>query len=209
MCVQGGESFKSVYKMHSIILFSVSFLTICALEEDPMTTYFKLYELGAQYYREKNFTVANSLFEKAVEDYHFYHENVINCRLECRRKNSSLVDKLASSGDVLDILEIRIYESFISQSKCLKRCFKRIFGDRPDLIPSADTRRIDKDFDVGRQYQFIQFCQYEVRGNDRKKCVFKGNNSFYSSYCMIFLCFCGTYLFVKGSYKKHLILLNL
>ncbi|XP_061178196.1 prolyl 3-hydroxylase 2-like isoform X2 [Saccostrea echinata] len=150
--------------MHSVILCTVSLLiTIKALEEDPLVTYYRLYELGVQHHREKNYTVANTLFEKALEDYHFYHKNAINCRVECRRKNSTLEEKLTNSRKVLDILEINIFQSFIYQSKCLKRCFIRIFGGRPEHLPDSNTVRIDKDFEDGRHYQFIQFCQYELK----------------------------------------------
>ncbi|XP_062612240.1 prolyl 3-hydroxylase 1-like isoform X2 [Saccostrea cucullata] len=150
--------------MHSVLLFTFSlFITIGALEEDPLVTYYKLYELGVQHHREKNYTVANTLFEKALEDYHFYHKNAINCRVECRRKNNSLAEKLANSRKVLDILEINIFQSFIHQSKCLKRCYKTNFGERPEHFPDSNSVRIDKDFEDGRHYQFMQFCQYELK----------------------------------------------
>lgn len=152
------------YAMHSILFFAFC-VTIHGLEEDPMTTYYRLYQYGVQFYNEKNFTVAKSLFEKALEDYHFYHQNAINCRVECRREKSNLVENLEESRKVLDILEINIFENFIHQSKCIKRCYKRVFGERPDHHHNSETKRIDKDFEDGRIFQYLQFSYYEVREN--------------------------------------------
>lgn len=148
--------------MHSILFF-VFCVTIHGLEEDPMTTYYRLYQYGTQFYNEKNFTVAKSLFEKALEDYHYYHQNAKDCRVECRREKSNLAENLEESRKVLDILEINIFENFIHQSKCIKRCYKRVFGDRPDHHHNAETKRIDKDLEDGRIFQFLQFSYYELK----------------------------------------------
>lgn len=150
------------YAMHSILFFAFC-VTIHGLKEDPMTTYYRLYQYGAQFYNEKNFTVAKSLFEKALEDYHFYHQNAINCRVECRREKSTVAENLEESRKVLDILEINIFENFIHQSKCIKRCYKRFFGERPDHHHNSETKRIDKDFEDGRIFQYLQFSYYELK----------------------------------------------
>ena len=162
--------------MHSII-FAAFVVTVRALEEDPTTTYYRLYRDGTEFYTQKNFSFAKTLLEKSLEDYRFYHKNAINCRVECRRENSLLLENFEDSRKSTDILEIGLFENYIHQSKCMKRCFKKVFGERPDHIHSSESKRIDKDFETGRVYQYLQFCYYEVRG----KCVFKGNNSCHSA----------------------------
>ncbi|XP_078332394.1 prolyl 3-hydroxylase 1-like isoform X2 [Crassostrea virginica] len=156
--------------MHSII-FVAFVVTVRALEEDPTTTYYRLYRDGTEFYTQKNFSFAKTLLEKSLEDYRFYHKNAINCRVECRRKNSLLLENFEDSRKSTDILEIGLFENFIHQSKCMKRCFKKVFGERPDHIHSSESKRIDKDFETGRVYQYLQFCYYELKEYTKAACA--------------------------------------
>lgn len=95
------------------IFFFVFCVIIYGLEEDFMIIYYRFYQYGVQFYNEKNFIVVKFFFEKVLEDYYFYYQNVINCCVECCWEKSILVENFEEFRKVLDILEINIFENFI------------------------------------------------------------------------------------------------
>ena len=151
----------------SLLVFSYLLCIGCiqSLVEDPLITYEALYQVGMDFYRDKNWENCLAFIHKSLEDYNFYKENSIKCRLDCKdRLSNAKYEWIVSSNDVKDdMMTLKFLEQVAYESNCVKRCFKRVFGDRPEQKNRRVPNRVDEDFENGRPYHFLQFCYYQVK----------------------------------------------
>ncbi|KAK3102772.1 hypothetical protein FSP39_013837 [Pinctada imbricata] len=130
-----------------------------SLVEDPLVTYDALYQVGMDFYRDEKWSRCIAFINKALEDYYFFKENLVKCRLDCKDRYSK-----SDFSDVFrrkDLLTLKFFGDLILESNCVKRCHKRVFGDRPEEEDRRVTNVVEEDFKRGRPYHFLQFCHYQ------------------------------------------------
>ena len=125
------------------------FAVVNCLMHDRFTNYGQYYELGMDAYRQEKWSKCADFFQRAIDDFHFYKNNVIDCRLKCKKDNPEL-------KQALDQL---IFHEILERSNCLRRCKKKKLGDRAE--EEIDIS-IDKKFEERTPYNFMQFCYFKV-----------------------------------------------
>ena len=117
--------------------------------DDHTTTYEQYFELGMDAYKQEKWSKCSDFLQKAIADFHFYKNAIIDCRLHCRNEKSTPV--LVSKE--------QIFHGMMEESNCLRRCKKKKFGMRLDGPQPTD---LDKKFEKRAPYNFLQFCQFRV-----------------------------------------------
>ena len=119
--------------------------------EDHSTTFEQFYELGMDAYRQEKWSKCSTFIQRAINDYHFFRNTIIDCRLNCRKDSTT----------TFSLPKLRFFHEMIEDSNCLRRCKKKSFGMRPERPqPSA----LDKKFEQRVPYNFLQFCLFKVIG---------------------------------------------
>ena len=142
-------------KMLTQICFPVVLLILICIpeddgfKEDHTTTYEQYFELGMDAYKQEKWTKCSDFLQKAIDDFHFYKNAIIDCRLKCRTDLST--DALSSKE--------QIFHGMLEESNCLRRCKKKKFGMRPE---GPQPTALDKKFEKRAPYNFLQFCQFQV-----------------------------------------------
>lgn len=116
---------------------------------DHITTYEQYYELGMDAYRQEKWSKCSTFLQKAIDDFHFYKNALIDCRLKCRTNSSS----------EFSLLKLQFFHEIMENSNCLRRCKKKAFGLRPER-PQPSV--LDKKFEKRTPYNFLQFCLFRV-----------------------------------------------
>ena len=145
-------------------LVLVQLYTNEALPEDPTLTYDVLYNVGVTAYMEERwFECSNAVF-KALEDYRFYQDTLVGCRVKCAHDITPRANATS--------LEFQFYDYAIRKSNCIRRCKAARLLDRPDVEVDES---IKNDFETYKPYDFLQICAFKV--SDRKSiyCQLKKN----------------------------------
>ena len=129
-----------------------------ALPEEPLLTYDVLYRAGTEaYFQERWFEcVANIL--RSLEDYVWYRNNLINCRLKCNKGSKESINSTDFS-----LIDLNFFEMALKNSNCMRRCKKRVFGDRPESV----SKEVRKEFASKKPYDFLQICSFKVSTYNR------------------------------------------
>lgn len=149
-CFQSGLT-SALGKMYNFALLLVTLLSLGneVFGEDHSTTYEQLFELGMDAYRQEKWSKCAIFLQKAIDDYHFFKNAIIDCRLQCR----SLSDEEFASP------KLQVFHEMLEDSNCLRRCKKKKFGMRPD---GPQPTALDKKFEKRAPYNFLQFCLFRV-----------------------------------------------
>lgn len=117
------------------------------VSSDHSTTYEQFYELGMDAYRQEKWSKCSTFIQKAIDDYHFYKNAIIDCRLKCR----------SNSSEEFSLVKLQFFHEMLEDSNCLRRCKKKTFGMRPD---GPQPSVLDKKFEKRAPYNFLQFCLF-------------------------------------------------
>ena len=72
---------------HLVSLFVLAVYVICCDGErsDHSMTYNALYQEGRQAYTKERWFEAIDFLEKAIEDWHWYRDELAQCRIKCKK----------------------------------------------------------------------------------------------------------------------------
>lgn len=127
----------------------VFFTCVSCLRQGIFTNYEKLYDLGMDAYKGEKWTKCSEFFQNAIDDYHFYKNTVIDCRLKCKDNTSEQsLDSFLSTFHVI-----------LERSNCLRRCKKKKLGNRSE---EEIALSVDKKFEDRTPYNYMQFCYFKV-----------------------------------------------
>ncbi|XP_053383819.1 prolyl 3-hydroxylase 1-like [Mercenaria mercenaria] len=132
-----------------VALFSSLLMTFVGSSiQVHLTNYGKLYELGMDAYKQEKWSKCAEFFQKAIDDYHFYKNTVIDCRLKCKEDQSehTFVSFLSTLHVILE------------SSNCLRRCKKKKLGERAE---EEIEFSVDKKFEGRTPYNYMQFCYFK------------------------------------------------
>ncbi|KAK3863987.1 hypothetical protein Pcinc_030286 [Petrolisthes cinctipes] len=113
-----------------------------------------LYKEGVTAYLDNNWEECMKLFEEAVQDWHWWENNLIRCRKICS-KESNETELLSSKMTDDD----RYYERVVRNTHCVIRCKKDVFGSRVDRVVE---RNVIDDFHIRKPYDYLQLCYYKL-----------------------------------------------
>ncbi len=89
---------------------------------------------------------------EAIEDYHFYRDAVVGCRLKCHKES---VGKPLTSPQLEDM---KLWERLIKQTLCILKCKKDILKNRAEIV----AKTVTADFESLKPYDYMQLCYYKV-----------------------------------------------
>lgn len=123
-----------------------------ATSADPSLSYDILYAKGVEAYLDEDWEQCITLMNEAIEDYHFYIDAQVGCRLSCRKQSS---DKYVTPQNLTDL---RYWESMIKQTLCILKCKKNVLKNRAEVI----SRSVSHDFESFKPYDYLQLCYFKV-----------------------------------------------
>ncbi|XP_052286889.1 prolyl 3-hydroxylase 1-like isoform X2 [Dreissena polymorpha] len=125
-----------------LLLLSLFVLENCnSLSSHSALSYEQLYDLGMDAYKNGKWDKCSSLFQKAIDDYHFYKRTLIDCRLKCK-------DKKAPPS----------FSNILVEGNCLRKCKKKVLGFRAELEVSF---AVNKKFEERAPYNYMSFCYFK------------------------------------------------
>lgn len=139
-------------------LFKVCFLSLLvyfcsATKADPTNSYDILYHQAVEAYLDENWDECVSRMNEAIEDYHFYRDAVVGCRLECLKES---FEKPLVSPHLEDM---KLWEKMIKKTLCLLKCKKALLKNRAEIT----DKTVIHEFESLRPYDYLQLCYFKVR----------------------------------------------
>jgi hypothetical protein len=115
------------------MLFKACFLSLLvyfcsATKADPANSYDILYSQAVEAYLNEQWDECVTRMNEAIEDYHFYKDAVVGCRLECLKES---FDKPLVSPQLEDM---KLWEKMIKKTLCLLKCKKDILKNRAEIV---------------------------------------------------------------------------
>ena len=120
--------------------------------DDPSRTYDIYYTKAVEAYLDEDWPQCITFMNEAIEDYHFYHDAQVNCRLTCQ-KASSNNPSITHQGD------LQHWERLIKQTLCILKCKKNVLQERAEII----SRSVTDDFESFKPYDYLQLCYFKVQ----------------------------------------------
>ncbi|XP_033752087.1 prolyl 3-hydroxylase 1-like [Pecten maximus] len=158
------ESFRSCVNgaCWTVYVLCILSSTCFGLSDDPQMTFDKLFSAGMLAYNQEDWQTCIRSMERAQDDFKFYKQTVLDCRINCRKKfrtfeNGDLESSVKQTDNSLSFL--KFYDQIIFESDCIKRCRKSIFGERPEKVP----KNVLTNFENRLAYSYLQFCYYKIR----------------------------------------------
>ncbi|XP_071546845.1 prolyl 3-hydroxylase 1-like isoform X2 [Panulirus ornatus] len=146
---------KGMYHVGFLILmFSFISRSVDTTPENPIITYDFLYREGVESYLEEDWEKCKKHFEGALEDWHWWKDNVAKCRRECSEETAEaavLASKLSEDD--------RFFERAVRNTLCVVKCKKNVFGSRMDRIVEGV---VNEDFEMRKPYDYLQLCYYKM-----------------------------------------------
>jgi len=136
----------------AVVLFVV--VIFCSGDRsDPTVTYLNMYREGREAYTKERWFEAIDFLEKGLEDWHWYREELGQCRIKCRKVSgdSSLDGKITQ-------FDLILAGRWILNAACQKKCKREKFADRQ----AAYDELIDEDFIQLKPYNYLQLCYYKA-----------------------------------------------
>lgn len=150
-------NFNFSFKMNILFLSALVsvMLSSCVqpLPDDARSTYDVLYTAGTEAYTQERWYECMSLMQKALQDFHHYHNNLADCRVRCQNSQKSHVDSTQHS-------ELAFFETVLLRSNCLRRCKQKKLGARVESVVGEDIKNA---FATFLPYDYLQICAYKVR----------------------------------------------
>lgn len=133
-----------------VVLLSQSL--IAATSADPSQSYDILYNQAVEAYLDENWDVCVAKMNEAIEDWHFYQDAVVGCRLKCQRDSA---EQLLTSPQLEDM---KLWERNIKQTLCILKCKKGILKNRAEIV----AKNVVQDFENFKPYDYLQLCYFKV-----------------------------------------------
>ena len=134
----------------------VCILVICgcsaATSADPSRSYDILYTKAVEAYLDENWEQCVTSMNEALEDYHFYIDAQVGCRLSCQKPSSN---KYITPQNLEDLMH---WETMIKQTLCILKCKKKVLKGRAEII----SRSVSYDFESFKPYDYLQLCYFKV-----------------------------------------------
>lgn len=159
---------RNVNSVFLAIFLNFLISQIFALPEEPDFTYYKLYQAGKTAYTEERWFECAAFMRRALEDYKFYRGVLWSCHQRCERHiptdpfpidTPAFREEKRAIFDQNSVPEARIFERFVKNALCLRRCKIDRLPGRPTDFPDP---LIEKDFRQLKPYSYIQFCYWKV-----------------------------------------------
>ena len=87
--------------------WSVAAIVLCVVaifctgdRGDPEVTYLKMYQEGREAYTKERWFEAIDFLEKAIEDWHWYRDELAQCRIKCNKVSVQLLKRVALNGSL-------------------------------------------------------------------------------------------------------------
>lgn len=135
-----------------LCVFSLIVYFCSATSADPTKSYDILYNEAIEAYLDENWDQCVARMNEAIEDFHFYKDAVVGCRIECMRARS---EKDLISPQLEDM---KLWERMIKQTLCILKCKKRILRDRAEIV----DKTVMESFDILKPYDYLQLCYFKV-----------------------------------------------
>lgn len=140
------------------MLLVVCFLSVLvyfgsATKADPANSYDILYNQAVEAYLNENWEECVTQMNEAIEDYHFYWDAVVGCRLDCHKE--SFDNRLVSP----QLEDMRLWEKMIKQTLCLLKCKKGVLKNRAEIV----DKKVQEQFQTLLPYDYLQLCYFKVR----------------------------------------------
>lgn len=134
----------------------VCILVICgcsaATSADPSRSYDILYTKAVEAYLDENWEQCVTSMNEALEDYHFYIDAQVGCRLSCQKPSSN---KYITPQNLEDLTH---WETMIKQTLCILKCKKKVLKGRAEII----SRSVSHDFESFKPYDYLQLCYFKI-----------------------------------------------
>ena len=139
--------------------------------DDRWMNFEDLFLYGKDAYLSNDWKMCIYYMEKAVEDYRFYNDQVIRCKMECRRdadwSPAPSAESETSSSVALLVGEdadedVRFFEKAVRNTLCLMKCKRLLFGKDRAEQTAAETI---KEFESKSPYNYLQLCYHQVKSN--------------------------------------------
>ena len=127
----------------------------CATKFDPTETYDILYDKAIEAYLDEDWDKCITFMNEAIEDYHFYVEAQINCRLNCQKIAQNADPQPIASPNMGDMA---FWEKTVKQTLCLLKCKKGLLKNRAEIV----SKDIARSFEYFRPYDYLQLCYFKV-----------------------------------------------
>jgi len=141
---------------YSRFLEILCILVVCnystATSADPSRSYDILYNKAVEAYLDENWEQCIASMNEAIEDYHFYNDAQIGCRLSCKKPSG---EKQVTPQHVEDL---RYWETMIKQTLCILKCKKKVLQGRAEII----SRTVSQDFESYKPYDYLQLCYFKL-----------------------------------------------
>ena len=126
-----------------------------ATSADPALSYDILYDQAVEAYLEENWDECIVKMNEALEDYHFYRDATVSCRLKCQKETADLYEKSVAPYHLTDM---KFMERMIKQTLCLLKCKKGVLKNRAEIV----SKNVIHDFDTLKPYDYLQLCYFKV-----------------------------------------------
>ncbi|XP_025087056.1 prolyl 3-hydroxylase 2-like isoform X1 [Pomacea canaliculata] len=117
----------------------------------------QLYPDGVKAYKEQLWYKCAYNLEKAISDYNNFQNILTDCRIDC--KNGARKSNLENFTADAELGEFSIFEAFLKNADCFRRCKSELLFSRPGFRISRDFENI---FAKRKPYQYLQYCWYKL-----------------------------------------------
>ncbi|KAK7067091.1 procollagen-proline 3-dioxygenase activity protein [Halocaridina rubra] len=148
---------ENIVSLNMLVYGLLTLLGLVCVEgtpDNPIMSYDFLYREGVDSYLSEKWESCVKNIEMALEDWHWWRENIIRCRRDCSKEGRDGV--LYSSGLSEDE---SFMEKTVRSTLCLVKCKKAVFGSRMDRVAEG---HVDEDFDMRKPYDYLQLCYYKL-----------------------------------------------
>ena len=122
--------------------------------------YEELYEATREAYLANDWPACVTLANAALDDFHFYHAAVTECKRACRKEAEvDMRDPARALNARADVDDLLFYEKLTRATLCLMRCKEEKFG--PDRVEQV-SHKTKEDFHNKAVYNYLQMCYHQV-----------------------------------------------
>ena len=143
---------RHCFLITSVLVVLVNHSSITATSADPSQSYDILYSQAVEAYLDEDWSVCVAKMNEAIEDWHFYQDAVVGCRLKCQR------DSVGQPVVSPQLEDMKLWERLIKQTLCILKCKKGLLKNRAEIV----AKNVVQDFDSFKPYDYLQLCYFKV-----------------------------------------------
>lgn len=126
------------------------------MEPPAPPTYDQLYTEAVEAYSDEKWEEAIRLMERALTDYRSVEEGLVQCKKQCVESKSS---DPAYPKEFSSDLEFQYFHSLLTYAACVKKCKRRMFGNR---VWADISEEVNEAFETKNTYNYLQLCYYKT-----------------------------------------------